>query len=207
MNELGWMLLAFASTVVAAWAALFLTVRALYKRIRRNLALNGAGLRVRARLSRGPQREVLQLRLRLKETLDSGQAAVDLAVQSGVPSGELPRLFRRLKGEGAALESQLRLLESEYDTAVLAEALPAARYRVDQVTHLVRHLRSAVGSGLGSVSDESLTALRSEVDREVTAVRAGVHELQELNRRSGHAVPGWQPSADRSARIERGNPS
>lgn len=199
------MLLTFASTVVAAWVALFITVRMLYKRVRRNLALNGAGLRMRARLSRGPQREVLRLRLRLKETLDSGEAAVDLAVRSGVPSGELPRLFRRLKSEGVTLESQLRLLESEYDATVLAEALPAARYRVDQVTHLVRHLRSAVGSGLESVSDDTLTTLRSDVDREVTAVRAGVQELQELNRRSGYAVPGGQPPT--SARIDRGNRS
>jgi hypothetical protein len=134
--------------------------------------------------------------VRLKETLESGEAAVDLAVQRSVPSGELPRLFRRIKTEGATLESQLRLLESEYDVRVLAEALPAARYRVDQVAHLVRHLRSAVGSGLGYDSDASLTTLRSDVDREVTAVRAGVQELQELNRRSGYAVPGRQPSTD-----------
>jgi hypothetical protein len=194
VDELGWLFLAFASTVVAAWVTLILVVRAFFRRVRRNLALNGAALRFRARLSTGPRREVLKLRLRLQETLDSGQAAVDLAVGNGVPSGELPRLFRRLRSEGSTLESQLRLLESENDPAVLAELLPAARDRVEQVSHLVRHVRSAVGTGLGTVSDDSLNSLRSDVDREVTAVRAGMQELHELNQRGALTEPGRHPS-------------
>ena len=194
VNELGWLLLAFASTVVAAWVTLIVVVRSFYRRVRRNLALNGASLRFRARLSTGPRREVLKLRVRLQETLDSGQAAIDLAVVIGVPSGELPRLFRRLRSEGATLESHLRLLETENDPAVLAELLPAARDRVAQVSHLVRHVRSAVGNGLGTVSDDSLTSLRSEVDREVTAVRAGTQELHELNQRGSFIQPGRHPS-------------
>jgi hypothetical protein len=146
MSELGWLLIAFASTVVAANIAVVVVVRALFKRIRRTLALNGASLRIRARLSTGPRREVLKLRVRLKENIDSGQAAIDLAVRTDGLRGELPRLFRRLKSEGATLEAQLRLLESESDVAVLADVLPAARDRVDQVAHLVRRLRSAVAS-------------------------------------------------------------
>ncbi|MET0932102.1 MAG: hypothetical protein ABWX56_00195 [Mycetocola sp.] len=185
MNELGWLLIAFASTVLATNIALVVLVRAFYKRIRRNLTLNATGLRVRARLTSGPRRDVLKLRLRLKETLDSGEAAMDLAVRSHGPHDELPRLFRRLKSESDRLESQLRLLESENDVAVLAEALPTARSRVDEVAQLVRRLRSAVGSGLGEFSDDSLVTLRSDVDREVTAVRAGMQELHELNGRGG----------------------
>lgn len=183
MNELGWLLLAFGSTVLATNIALVVAVRAFYKRIRRNLSLNATGLRVRARLTSGPRRDVVKLRLRLKDTLDSGQAAMDLAVHSDGPHHELLRLFRRLKSEGDRLEVQLRLLESENDVAVLAEALPTARSRVDQVAQLVRRLRSAVGSGLGGFSEDSLTTLRSDVDREVTAVRAGMQELHELNGR------------------------
>ncbi|MET1020423.1 MAG: hypothetical protein ABWX62_10590 [Microterricola sp.] len=183
VNELGWLFIAFASTVVATNVALVLVVRSVYKRIRRNLALNGATLRFRAGLSTGPRREVLKLQLRLKETLDSGESAIDLAVINDGPRGELPRLFRRLKSEAVALESQLRLLESENDPAVLAEVLPTARRRVDQVAQLVRHVRLAVLSGLGEISDDSLSTLRSDVDREITAVRAGMQELHELNGR------------------------
>ena len=183
VNELGWLFIAFASTVVATNVALVLVVRSVYKRIRRNLARNGATLRFRAGLSTGPRREVLKLQLRLKETLDSGESAIDLAVVNDGPRGELPRLFRRLKSEAVALESQLRLLESENDPAVLAEVLPTARRRVDQVAQLVRHVRLAVLSGLGEISDDSLSTLRSDVDREITAVRAGMQELHELNGR------------------------
>ncbi|MET4637180.1 hypothetical protein [Mycetocola sp. 2940] len=205
MNELGWLLLAFASTVLATNVALVVVVRSFYKRIRRNLALNATGLRVRARLASGARRDVLKLQLRLKDTLDSGQAAMDLAVRSNGPRGELPQLFRRLRSEGEVLESQLRMLESENDLAVLAEALPTARSRVDQVTQLVRQLRSTVGSGLGEFSDESLTALRSDIDREVMAVRAGMQELHELNGRSMSSESGRQPSTAPSPRIEPGS--
>lgn len=197
MNELGWLLIAFASTVVATNIALVVVVRSFYKRIRRNLTLNATGLRVRARLSSGPRRDVLRLRLRLKETLDSGQAAMDLAGRGHGPRGELPQLFRRLRTEGETLETQLRLLESESDLAVLAEALPTARTRVDQVAQLVRRLRSAVGAGLGEFSDDSLMALRSDIDREVMAVRAGMRELHELAGRDAFTEPGRRPSTDR----------
>lgn len=196
MNDLGWLLLALASVVVGAWVAVFVAVRALYRRIRRNLNISGSTLRVRAQLSHGSRREVLKLRMRLKEALDSGQAAIDLAVRSEGPRGELPQLFRRVTGEGGRLEAQLRLLESENDEEILAEMLPAARSRVDEVTHLVRRLRSVVGSGLGDLSDDSLTALRSDVDREVTAVRAGMQELHDLNGRDAFSDHDRRPSTD-----------
>lgn len=181
VSELAWVLIAFASTVVAANVAVVLVLRSFYKRIRRNRALNGAALRVRSQLNWGPRREVLKLRVQLKETLSSGQAAIDLVVRSDGLRGELPRLFRRLESEGDALEAQLRLLETENDPAVLAEMLPTLRHRVDHVAYIVRRMRSAVGSILGGTSDDSLTTLRSEIDREITAVRAGVQELHELN--------------------------
>lgn len=200
MNELGWLLLAFASVVLGAWVAVFVAVRALYRRIRRNLSITGATVRVRAQLSHGPRREILKLRMRLKESMDSGQAAIDLAVRSDGPRGELPQLFRRLTSEGGRLESQLRLLESENDEAVLAELLPAARHRVDEVTQLVRRLRSVVGSGLGDLSDDGLKSLRSDVDREVTAVRAGMQELHDLNGRDAYTESGRRPSTDPSTK-------
>jgi hypothetical protein len=193
-------LIAFASTVVAANVAFVLALRSIYKRIRRNRAINGAALRVRSQLNWGPRREVLKLRVRLKETLDSGQAAIDLAVRGDGPRGELPRLFRRLKGEGDALEAQLRLLESETDPVVLAETLPNARHRVDHVAYIVRRLRSAVGSVLGDTSDDSLATLRSDVDREITAVRAGMQELHELNQRGVLYEPRRLPSTDHLTR-------
>ena len=171
-------------------------VRMAYKRIRRSRAL----LRARARFSWGRQHEVLKLRLRLKENLDSGQAAVDLALRSGGPRGELTRLFRRIRSEGATLESQLQLMASECDSVVLAEGIRVAGRRVDQVAGLVRRLRTAVAAGLGDLTDDTLATLRSEVDREVAALHAGVQELRALNGNDGLSDPRRQLSMDRLAR-------
>jgi len=164
--------------------------RMLYKRVRRSRVVAGAALRTRAALSRGPQREVVGLRIRLRDTLGSGQAAVDLALGSDGPRGELPRLFRRITEEGAALDAQLQLLTSETDAVVLAEELPLARRRVDDVAGLVRRLRATVAGGRGDLTDDVLLALRSEVDREVEALDAGVRELHALNGRDRRDLTG-----------------
>ncbi|HSP76865.1 MAG TPA: hypothetical protein VLO31_11715 [Cryobacterium sp.] len=201
---LSWVLIALATVSLAVFVSFFVVVRVLYKRIRRNRRLSGAVLRSRARLSRGPQREVLKLQLRLQESLDSGQAAVDLAQRSEGPRGELPRLFRRIQSEGVTLQSQLRLLTSENDPAVLAEALPVADRRVEKVTGLVRRLRSAVAAGLGDLTDDTLTTLHTDVDHEVAALRAGVAELRTLNGNGGSSVPRRHLSMDR---LSKGNQS
>lgn len=196
MDLLSWVLITLGTIILAAIVAFTVIVRALYKRVLRSRAL----LSGRARIGWGPRHEVVKLRLRLRDTLDSGQAAVDLAISGDGPRGELPRLFRRIRSEGIALESQLRLLASETDPGVLAEGLPVARRRVEQVATAVRGLRSAVAAGLGDLTDDSLSTLRSEVDREVAALHAGVQELRALNGSDGLADPRGQLSIDRLAR-------
>jgi hypothetical protein len=182
VDVLIWVFVTLLIMVVVSIATVFLILRALVKRIRRSRAISGAVLRTRARFGSGPHGKVLRLRVRLGEILASGQAAVGLAVRGDGPRGELPELFRRIEHEGAALDLQLRLMESETDSAVLAEELSTAGRRVEQVAGLVRRLRSAVASGLEGVTDDTLTTLRSDVDREVAALHAGVQELQRLNR-------------------------
>ena len=196
MDLLSWVLITLGTITLVAVVAFTLIVRALYKRVLRSRAL----LSGRARIGWGPRHEVVKLRLRLRDTLDSGQAAVDLAIRGDGPRGELPRLFRRIQSEGIALDSQLRLLASETDPGVLAEGLPVARRRVEQVATAVRGLRSAVAAGLGDLTDDSLSELRSEVDREVAALHAGVQELRALNESDGLADPPRQLSIDRPAR-------
>jgi hypothetical protein len=178
-----WVLVSLLAMVAVSITVVVLVVRAVVKRIRRSRALASATLRTRARFSPGPNGKVLKLRVRLEEALASGRAAVDLAARSDGPRGELPELFRRIEHEGAALDLQLRLMESEIDSAVLSAELSAAGHRVEQVTALVGRLRSAVAAGLAGVTDDTLTTLHSDVDREVAALRAGVEELRTLNRR------------------------
>lgn len=204
MEVLGWVFLAFLFMVVVAMTTVFLVVRALFRKLRRSRAVGGAVLRTRARLSRGARGRVRRLRVRLHDTLDSGRAAIELVDRGDGPRGELVRLFRRIRQEGEALDRQLRLMESETDAAVLADDLPGAADRVDQVAGLVRRLRSAVASGLGELSDDSLTALRSDVDREVAALHTGVETLRTLNRRDALFEPA---AAGRSPRpLERRGP-
>lgn len=204
MSVLAGVLIALVLIALTGIVVGVLIVRAIYKRIRRNRALNGAMLRTRAAFTWGPQQQVLKLRLRLNGSLDSGQAAVEFALHGNGPRGELVRLFRRIQSEGATLEAQLRLMESETDTAALTAELPSARSRVEQIEGLVRQLRSAVSSDLGELSDDTLVALRSEVDREVAALHAGVQELHTLNGYDGILQPRRQASTNH---LYRGNES
>ena len=181
MSVLAEVLITLAVIMLVFAVTAVLVVRMLVKRMRRSRALSTGLLRTRAQLSTGPHRRVLKLHVRLGDTLDSAQAAIGLAMRGGGPRGELPQLFRRIQREGLALESQLRLMESESDSATLAAALPVATRRVDEVVDMVSRLRSVVSSGLGALSDDTLRALRAEVDREVAALTAGVQELRSLN--------------------------
>ena len=194
MDVLIWVLVSLLAMVAVSITVVVLVVRAVVKRVRHSRALAAATLRTRARFSPGPNGKVLKLRVRLDEALASGRAAVDLAARGDGPRGELPELFRRIEHEGAALDLQLRLMESEIDSAVLSAELSAAGHRVEQVAALVGRLRSAVAAGLAGVTDDTLTTLHSDVDREVAALRAGVEELRTLNQ---HDRPIAASSIDR----------
>lgn len=207
MEVLVWVLVALLAICLISIVTVVVVVRALIRRIRRNRRLAGAALRARARFATGPQRKVLALRVRLREALDSGQAAVELAASGDGSRGELPQLFRRIREEGVALDLQLRLMESEADAAVLAQELPAAERRVDQIGGLVRRLRSAVAAGLTGQTDDTLAALHSDVDREVAALHAGVQELQRLNRGEERVAPTRPSSTAASIAREKGTPA
>ncbi|QEO13896.1 hypothetical protein FLP10_05255 [Agromyces intestinalis] len=176
---------------IASFVTVVLLMRTLYRRIRHSAKVEGTALRTRARVSRGPQRTVLALRVRLDDTLRSGTAAIALISRPDTPGprGELPRLFGRIREEGRVLDLQLRLMESETDASQLASELPTARRRVDQVERLVRLVRSAVASGLSGATDDTLAALDSDVAREVAALHVGIEELQALNRRDTISQP------------------
>jgi len=228
MEVLLGILVAFLIMFVVSVTTIVLVVRAVYRRIRRSRTVADTTLRARAGFSRGPRRKVLALRIRLAETLDSGQAAIDLATGTARPCGrsgrtarpargrgavhlapgsashgELPRLFRRIREEGTALDLQLRLLESETDQAVLAAELPAATSRVDQLAGLVRRLRSAVASGLEGATDETLTDLQADLEREVAALAAGVDELRRLNRHDEPLRTPTRPPSRPAASVHR----
>ncbi|GAA4066169.1 hypothetical protein [Agromyces indicus] len=197
MEVLLWILVAFLIMAVASITIVVLVVRAVFRRIRRSRALAGRALRTRARFTTGPRGQVLRLRVRLADSLASGRAAVELAAQGAGPRGELDRLHRRIAQEGDALDRQLRFMESETDAAALARDLPVAEGRVDQLVSLVRRVRAAVGAQLDGLTDDSLAALRADVDREVSALHAGVQELRALNGRDAYGDVSPETSARR----------
>lgn len=181
VSVLAEVLLALAALMLVSTVVVVVTARVIYTRVRRSRVVGASLLRARATLTVGRQHEVLRLRVRLSDTLASGRAALDLAESTGSARGDLHRLFDRIRVEAAAVDAQLVLLSSERDAAVLADALPAAGMRVEQIRTLVRRLRTAVSTGLVGVTDDALAGLSAEVDRELAALDAGVRELHALN--------------------------
>lgn len=181
MEVLFGVLIALAAIAALVAITFVLILRALYRRVRRSRAVNGAMLKSRAQLSRGPRREVFALQMQLDEALRSGRAAMDLAVRSNGRRGDLPRLFGRIETEGAALTAQLRLMESETDRAALSTAIASAALAVDQISEMIREVRASVADGLGGPQGAALSSLRAEIDLEVTALHAGLVELAHLN--------------------------
>lgn len=181
MDILFGVLISLAAIAALSVATFFLIVRMLYRRIRRSRAVNGAVLKSRAQLSRGPRRQVFALQAQLDEAIDSGRAAIELTVRSNGRRGDLPRLFRRIESEATVLRAQLHLMESETDSAALTDALPAAGLAVDQICAMIRELRASVADGLGDPTGAALSSLRAEVDLEVAALHAGLVELAHLN--------------------------
>ncbi|MCU1475133.1 hypothetical protein [Amnibacterium sp.] len=159
------------------------------RRIRRSPAVTAASLRMRSITESGPRREVVRLRLQLLQAVDGGRAAIGAADPSvGLP-GDAPVLFRRIQAEAKVVDQHLRVLQSEDDRDALRAALPAMRRRVTELVGLVRQLRAAVAAGLEAASDGAMTELRADVEREVTALRAGQDRLR--NRDGLPSGPGW----------------
>lgn len=172
------LLIGSAGVTVTAGAAV-VTVVVAVRRVRRSVALSTAGLRMKLLSESGPRREVVRLRLELRRAIDGGRSAIGAAdMRAGLP-GESPALFRRIEREAITVDAHLRVLQSEDDAATLRAALPALRRRVADLTGLVRSLRSAVAAGLEAVSDSGMSELGADVEREVTALRAGRERLRD----------------------------
>ena len=165
--------------VTAGAAAVAATVA--MRRVRRSSAVALTSLRMHLFTESGPRREVVRLRLDLRRELEGGRVAIGAAdPRTGLP-GEAPALFRRIQREAATVDQHLRVLQGEYDNATLRAALPALRRRVGELVRLVRQLRAAVAAGLEAVSETGLAELGADVEREVTALRAGRERLRNLD--------------------------
>jgi hypothetical protein len=199
MDTLISVLISLLAIAAISMGTVVLIVWALYRRVRRSRAVNTALLKSRAHLGVGPRRRVFALELRLVQSLDSGRAAIDLAVRSNGRRGELPRLFRRIEAEALALQTQLRLMESETDAGTLTDSLSVVAPQVDRISDMIRRLRASVTAGLGDPAGAALATLSADIDLEVASLHAGLVELANLTTGEERNEPTAirQPSSDR----------
>jgi hypothetical protein len=132
----------------------------------------------------GPRREVAWLRRELAAATRATADAVALVGEAGGAVGDLPHLARRLGRVAGTLDAELRLLFGEPEAAELARVLPAARARVAEVTRVARTMRRASSAALGAGTAAEIAPLQVEVEREVTALDAGIHRLLALAARA-----------------------
>jgi hypothetical protein len=90
------------------------------------------------------------------------------------------------------------LLESERNTAVIANELPTLSRSVNQVVDLVGRVRGSVSAGLGGGSDATMAVLRHDVEIEVAALHAGLVELRRMDAFDSSPTDEWlRTPADR----------
>ncbi len=160
---------------------LFLLARAAYRRVRRDPRVSRTTLLVQEKTSLpGPRRSLMQLRVRLADTVTSARAAVGVIQTHGSVQGELASLVRRIDRVAVPLDAQLRLMQSEPDLRLLYEMLQPARTRVEEIEGIVHHIRSAAYATLGGDMEGTVAQITADVEREVAALQTGMSTLHAL---------------------------
>ncbi len=160
---------------------LFLLARAAYRRVRRDPRVSRTTLLIQEKTSLpGPRRSLMQLRVRLADTVTSARAAVGVIQTHGSVQGELASLVRRIDRVAVPLDAQLRLMQSEPDLRLLYEMLQPARTRVEEIEGIVHHIRSAAYATLGGDMEGTVTQITADVEREVAALQTGMSTLHAL---------------------------
>ena len=148
----------------------------------------------------GPRREVLKLRLRLQRALYRARRAVATSAQEGRPVGDLAGLLERAERAAAIIDQDLRILGPDDDRVTLRERLGVARSRVDEFEQVTSRLAETASLALGGEVDGTLDELRSDADRELVALRAGVESLDRIGAGDAIRLPTEPSSAEIASR-------
>ncbi|MGI8688562.1 MAG: hypothetical protein ACR2M3_08275 [Thermomicrobiales bacterium] len=160
---------------------MFLLARSAYRRIRRDSRVSRTALLIQEKTSPpGPRRSLVQLRVRLNDTVTSARVAVGVIQAHGSVQGELASLVRRIDRVAVPLDAQLRLMQSEPDLRLLYEMLQPARARVEEIEGIVHQIRSAAYATLGGDMEGTVAHITADVAREVAALQAGMSTLHTL---------------------------
>ena len=167
-----------------------LLVRAGCRRVRRDPRWTRTTLLVQEKTSvPGPRRSLVQLRLRLSESVASAKQAVVVLETHGGVRGDVASLARRLERVATPLDAHLHLMQGEPDMRLLYEMLQAARARVEEIEQIVRHIRMAAYAALSGDMEGQVAAITADVEREVAALNAGVDLLHFLTTDRPAAAP------------------
>jgi len=148
----------------------------------------------------GPRREILRLRLRLQLALYRARRAVATSAREGRPVGDLAGLLERAERAAAIIDQDLRILGPDDDRVTLRDRLGVARSRVDEFEQVTSRLAETASLALGGEVDSSLAELRSDADRELVALRAGVDSLDRIGTGDALRLPIEPPTAEIAAR-------
>ena len=205
---LWWLSLLSPDLVIALVGALLVIVLlaaivglVLYRRARRDGRWSPLVLALRLEATPpGPRREVLKLRLRLQRALFRARRAVATSAREGRPVGDLAGLLERAERAAAIIDQDLRILGPDDDRLTLRERLGVARSRVDEFEQVTSRLAETASLALGGEVDSSLAELRSDADRELVALRAGVDSLDRIGAGDAIRLPAEPASLDATSR-------
>lgn len=201
---LWWLALLTPDLVIAVLGALLvvLVIAAivgllLYRRARRDGRWSPLVLALRLETTPpGPRREILKLRLRLQRALYRARRAVATSAREGRPVGDLAGLLERAERAAAIIDQDLRILGPDDDRVTLRDRLGVARSRVEEFEQVTSRLAETASLALGGEVDGSLAELRSDADRELVALRAGVDSLDRIGTGDATRLPPEQASPE-----------
>jgi hypothetical protein len=178
-----------------------------FLRFRRHPNVRQALLRLRAEhLADGPEAEVIDLRLHLREQMEAARRAVASIGSAGELAGELPAVFQQLERAADRLDHYLQVLERSVADGGSYRSLGQARRRVAEVVTAARDVRRAALATLDVTATGEIQAIRRAVEEEVTWVQSAVEAMDDLSGpertpgRSGPSSSGGYRRGERSRR-------
>lgn len=186
---LWWLTLLTPELVLAVLAAVAVIVLLasvvglfVYRRLRHDARIPPLMLLLRLETTPpGTRRTLLKLRLRVQRALLRARRAIAASAREGRAAGDLAGLLERTERAAIVIDRDLQIGPPD-DRPARREWLDRAHGRVEEFEAVANRLADTASVALASDSDANLDDLRSDADRELLALRAGVDALEGLRR-------------------------
>lgn len=169
-------LLLFASFLALGVVAAVKTARAVKRGVERTSiearrVVEDTGLKARRYSRPGPAGKLAELRLALRTSVTSTEAALEGQAAVDPSLSEAVALLARLSSHARELDAELRLLEREPDRSRIAARIGELEERTRRITHSADSLRWAAQDRARRFADDDLAALGRDIDLEAGALR------------------------------------